>query len=89
MILEVMGRFAGWIAIYAAIAGGAEICLIPEIPYDIDVVAETIRKRYAQGRGFVNIVIAEGAMPVGGDVVGEKVDDPGYQNIKLGGAGMR
>jgi len=89
MILEVMGRFAGWIAIYAAIAGGAEICLIPEIPYNIDVVVETIRRRYAQGRGFVNIVIAEGATPIGGDVVGEKVDDPGYQNIKLGGAGMR
>ncbi|MCD4829017.1 MAG: ATP-dependent 6-phosphofructokinase [Candidatus Cloacimonetes bacterium] len=89
MILEVMGRYAGWIAIYAAIAGGAEICLIPEIPYDIGGVAEKIRARYDQGRGFVNIVIAEGAKPRGGEVVAQKAEEVGYQNLKLGGAGMR
>ncbi len=89
MILEVMGRDAGWIALYAAIGGGAEICLIPEIPYDINIIADRIRSRYKRGRGFVNIVIAEGAMPKGGSVVGQKSDEPGYENFRLGGAGMR
>lgn len=89
MILEVMGRDAGWIAIYAAIAGGAEICLIPEIPYDIDIVAEKIRQRYEQGKGFVNIVIAEGAKPKGGEVVATQSEEVGYANRILGGAGNR
>ncbi len=89
MILEVMGRDAGWIALYAAIAGGAEICLIPEIPYNIEMIRDRIRSRYERGRGFVNIVIAEGAMPEGGSVVGEKSNEVGYENFRLGGAGMR
>ena len=64
MILEVMGRGAGWIALHAALAGGAELCLIPEIPYDIHQVMQRIEQRYKGDRGFVNIVIAEGAMPL-------------------------
>ncbi|MDD3524535.1 MAG: ATP-dependent 6-phosphofructokinase, partial [Candidatus Cloacimonetes bacterium] len=67
LILEVMGRYAGWIALHAAIAGGAEVCLIPEIPYDINKVMEAIMQRYDGGRGFANIVIAEGATPIGGE----------------------
>ena len=62
-ILEVMGREAGWIALHSAVAGGAEVCLIPEIPYDIEKVKNRISKRIINGRGFVNIVIAEGAFP--------------------------
>lgn len=89
MILEVMGRYAGWIALYAAISGGAEICLIPEIPYDIEIVAEVIRKRYEKGRGFCNIVIAEGAKPRGGSVCGRESEDIGYQNLRLEGAAQR
>ncbi len=89
MILEVMGRDAGWIALYSAIGGGAEICLIPEIPYDINVIRDRIRSRYQRGRGFVNIVIAEGAMPKGGSVIGEKSQEVGYEHIRLGGAGIR
>src|SRR5690606_20604469 len=66
MIMEVMGRDAGWIALHTAIAGGAEICLIPEIPYDIHTVLEVINSRYKGGKGFVNLVVAEGACPAGG-----------------------
>ena len=89
IILEVMGRNAGWIALNAAIAGGAEICLIPEIPYDIELIKEKLHERIIGGRGFAIIVIAEGAIPVGGDVIGQKSDDISYQNIRLGGAGIR
>lgn len=88
-ILEVMGRDAGWIALHAAVAGGAEICLIPEIPYDINIIKERIHRRITLGRGFANIVIAEGAKPKDGDVVSQKSNEVGYQNVRLGGAGMR
>ena len=84
MIMEVMGRDAGWIALHTAIAGGAEICIIPEIPYDISKIARRINLRYKKGRGFVNIVIAEGAMPKEGTVStmeGEK----GSEHVRLGG----
>ncbi len=87
MIMEVMGRDAGWIALHTAIAGGAEICLLPEIPYDIDKIVKRINKRYHKRRGFVNIVIAEGAKPLGGEVVGRKSADPAAGHIKLGGIG--
>ena len=85
MIMEVMGRDAGWIALYTAIAGGAEICLLPEIPYDLNKIVKRINKRYRKGKGFVNIVIAEGAKPKGGDVVGKTAKDAGDNHIKLGG----
>lgn len=88
-ILEVMGRGAGWIALHSAIAGGAEICLIPEISYDIDKVLDRIYSRINMGRGFAIIVIAEGSKPKGGEVVARKSDEVGYQNVRLGGAGMR
>ncbi|NOR28164.1 MAG: ATP-dependent 6-phosphofructokinase [Lutibacter sp.] len=62
LILEVMGRDAGWIALSSAIAGGADVCLIPEIQFNIDKVVEKLKSRYtAEGRGFANIVVAEGA----------------------------
>ena len=86
MIMEVMGRDAGWIALHTAIAGGAEICIIPEIPYDINAILTQINKRYKKGKGFVNIVIAEGAKPKGGKIVGFKAKD-GDANFKLGGVG--
>ena len=85
MIMEVMGRDAGWIALHTAIAGGAEICLIPEIPYDLNVVLERINKRYKKGRGFVNIVIAEGAKSKDGEVFTQVNDEKGYENRRLGG----
>lgn len=84
-ILEVMGRDAGWIALNSAIAGGADVCLIPEIPFDIEKVKKKIESRYNKGRGFCNIVISEGAKPINGDVVSTLSDEVGYANRKLGG----
>lgn len=87
MILEVMGRNAGWIALHAAVAGGAELCLIPEIPYDLKKVKKRIDKRYKKGRGFVNVVIAEGAFPKEGTITARESDEVGYENQRLGGIG--
>ncbi len=69
IILEVMGRDAGWIALQAGIAGGADVILIPEIPYDLDVVAEKINARSRRGAKFSIVVVAEGAKPMGEDAV--------------------
>lgn len=67
MIVEVMGRNAGWIALMSAMAGGADICLIPEIPYRIDPLVEAIGHRRTSGKPFSILVVAEGAKPVGGE----------------------
>lgn len=85
LIMEVMGRDAGWIALHAAIAGGVEVCLIPEIPYDINKVVKRINDRYHQGRGFANIIIAEGAKPIDGEALERASDEVGYQMKRLGG----
>lgn len=84
MIMEVMGRDAGWIALHTAISGGAEICLIPEIPYDIQKLVEKIESRYDKGRGFVIIVIAEGAKAKEGTIVSQ-AGDAGSRHVRLGG----
>jgi len=85
IILEVMGRDAGWIALSSAIAGGAEICLIPEIPYDINKVLKVVNKRFKNGKGHVIIVIAEGAKPIDGGILSKQNDEVGNANIRLGG----
>jgi len=85
IILEVMGRDAGWIALSSAIAGGAEICLIPEIPYDINKVLGVINKRFKDGKGHVIMVVSEGAKPIDGNVLSQKSDEIGNANLKLGG----
>src|SRR5207247_5057219 len=69
MVLEVMGRHAGWIALHGGIAGGAHIILIPEIPFDYDKVAEAIQARAARGNLSAIVVVAEGAKPRDGQVV--------------------
>ncbi len=84
MIMEVMGRDAGWIALHTAIAGGAEVCLIPEIPYDIKKILRRIELRYKKGRGFCNIVIAEGAKPKAGSVTAS-AGEKGSEHVRLGG----
>lgn len=84
MIMEVMGRDAGWIALHTAIAGGAEICLIPEIPYDITKVVKRLDMRYRKGRGFATIVIAEGAKPKDGGIT-SSANDKGSEHVRLGG----
>ena len=72
LVLEVMGRYAGWIALHAAIAGGAEVCLIPEIPYDIEKVVKKLNSRFNKGKGKAIVVIAEGAIPKGGSLLSEE-----------------
>jgi len=67
MVVELMGRNAGWIALYAGLAGTADVILIPEIPYDMGAVCEKIEARYSRGRNFAIVVVAEGAFPVGGE----------------------
>ena len=84
MIMEVMGRDAGWIALHTAIAGGAEVCLIPEIPYDIHKIVKRINLRYKKGRGFVNIVVAEGAKPKEGTITAS-AGEKGSEHVRLGG----
>ena len=66
IVVEVMGRYAGWIALYSGVAGGADVILIPEIPYDLEAVAERIKRRDAMGARFSIVVAAEGAKPIGG-----------------------
>ncbi len=88
-ILEVMGRDTGWIALSAALAGGADVCLIPEIPYDINIVREHLDKRYHKGKGSAIIVIAEGAIPKDGVVSGEASSEVGYENIRLRGVAFK
>jgi phosphofructokinase-like protein len=66
MVVELMGRTAGWISLYAGVAGTADVILIPEIPYDIESVCSKIEKRYAGGSEFAIVVVSEGAFPAGG-----------------------
>ena len=91
MVLEVMGRYAGWIALESAIAGGADVALIPEIPYDINKVVEAINKRKEIGKNFSVIVVAEGAVPQGGSLSIKNTRDggKGVINVQLGGAGEK
>ena len=91
MVLEVMGREAGWIALESAIAGGADVALIPEIPYDINKAVDAIKKRQSIGKNFAIVVVSEGAFPKGGDisVTDERNGGEGVINIKLGGAGEK
>ena len=91
MVLEVMGREAGWIALESAIAGGADVALIPEIPYDIEKAAEAIKRRQAIGKNFAIVVVSEGAFPKDGEisVANERDGGEGVINIQLGGAGEK
>ena len=86
MVAEVMGRHAGWIAVEAGIAGGADVILIPEKPIQIDEVCECIKKRHARGKTFSIVVVAEGAKFANKDIlVAEKLDEFGH--VRLGGIG--
>ena len=91
LIVEVMGRHAGWIALWSGMAGGADVILIPERPFDIEDVCRLIRRRHQRGRYFSIVVVAEGAVPqegtmetIGGD---EAIDQFGH--ARLGGIGQR
>lgn len=84
MVVEVMGRDAGWIALFAGLAGTADVILIPEIPYDLDVVCEKVESRYDGEYGFAIIVVAEGAKPLGGEATVKEAAKAG-QSRRLGG----
>jgi len=88
MIIEVMGRTAGWIALHAGVAGGGDIILIPEIPYDIDVIVSKVRDRTKKGKRFSIVVVAEGAKPRGGDVVVQRIVKESTDPVRLGGIGF-
>jgi len=89
IVVEVMGRAAGWIAIYSGIAGGADVILIPEVPFDIDKVAELIRQRHARGRYFSIVVAAEGAKFAGGvEMNGGEQERDEFGHLRLGGIGL-
>ncbi len=87
MVLEVMGRHAGWIATYAGIAGGADAILIPEVPFDIDGVARHLRHRAGTGRDFSVVVVAEGAEPVPGTLELPESPIDEFGRPRLGGIG--
>jgi 6-phosphofructokinase 1 len=89
MVVEVMGRHAGWIAVYAGLAGGADFILIPEVPIDLKEVCNAIRKRHARGKTFSIVVVAEGAEFAQEGLVkaDERVDEFGH--VRLGGIGER
>jgi phosphofructokinase-like protein len=89
LVVEVMGRHAGWIALYSGMAGGADVILIPERQFDIDDVCRHIERRHSRGRYFSIVVVAEGAKPVQGtmETVGGELDEFGHE--RLGGIGQR
>ncbi len=89
MILEVMGRYAGWIALHAGIAGGADVILIPEIPYDINSIKSKIADRYIHGKKFSIMVVAEGAKPKHGEMVVQKLVPSSHDPVRLGGIGNK
>ncbi len=87
MVIEVMGRYAGWIALHAGLAGGADIILIPEIEFDWEVVFRRVKARSTQGKRFSIVCVAEGAKPKGGEVVVKSYDRRRTDARKLGGIG--
>src|SRR5437764_762326 len=88
MVVEVMGRHAGWIAVYSGIAGGADVILIPEIPIDYDVVCSEINRRHARGKNFSIVVVSEGCELPGAEDKGE-VDQFGHKLLAKRGVGER
>jgi ATP-dependent phosphofructokinase / diphosphate-dependent phosphofructokinase len=87
IVVEVMGRYAGWIAMESGIAGSADVVLIPEIPYDLNIVAQKIHQREEAGSTFSIVVVAEGALPKGGEltIAGREVG----RAERLGGVGEK
>jgi 6-phosphofructokinase 1 len=89
MVVEVMGRHAGWIALHSGLAGGGDVILIPERPFDIDDVCGLIRRRHTRGRFFSIVVVAEGAMPEEGTMEVSEGDKDEFGHVRLGGIGHR
>jgi ATP-dependent phosphofructokinase / diphosphate-dependent phosphofructokinase len=85
MIVEVMGRNAGWLALMSGMAGGGDIILLPEIPFDIDSIVTRVKERSRRGKKFTIIVISEGAKPIGGQVVVKRLVKYSADPVRLGG----
>ncbi len=88
MVVEVMGRHAGWIATYGGIAGGADAILVPERPFDVDRVVEHVQSRHRRGRTFSIVVVAEGAVPLNGTMTSPSGDTDAFGHPRLGGVGQ-
>ncbi|MDD5614351.1 MAG: 6-phosphofructokinase [Candidatus Omnitrophica bacterium] len=88
MVVEVMGRHAGWIALYSGLAGGADAILIPERPIDMDEVSELIKRRHSRGKTFSIIVVAEGAKFKQGDDIKQCQELDAFGHVRLGGIGQ-
>lgn len=88
-VAEVMGRYAGWIALHAGLAGSADVILIPEMPYDIEKIVKKIKDRDAVGKSFTIIVVGEGAVEKGGQAVVSKIVSDSPDSVRLGGVGAK
>ncbi len=89
MVIEVMGRYAGWLALASGLAGGGDIILIPEIPYKIDKICQYVLKREKEGKRFSIVVVAEGAYPKSGKMVVKRIVKTSPDKIRLGGIGNK
>ncbi|MBP1622572.1 MAG: phosphofructokinase [Acidobacteria bacterium] len=89
IVVEVMGRNAGWIALHSGIASGSDVILIPEIPYDINTVFDFVQGRSKRGKRFSIVCVSEGAKPAGGDRVISRVDPTSPDPVRLGGIGQK
>ena len=87
LVVEVMGRHAGWIALHSGVAGGADVILIPERPFDLNEVCGQLNRRHERGRGFSIVVVAEGAMPANGEAALAASDTDEFGHRRLGGIG--
>ncbi len=85
LVVETMGRYAGWIALYSGVAGGADIILIPEMPFQPGKVCQVVSGRYSHGKHFTIVVVAEGAKPKGGEMVVERRISDSPDPVRLGG----
>lgn len=85
MIVEVMGRYAGWLALGSGLAGGGDIILLPEVPYDLTAVCDKIKRRNSAGKNFSIVVVGEGAKPAGGEMTVKRVVENSPDKIRLGG----
>jgi 6-phosphofructokinase 1 len=89
MVVEVMGRHAGWIALHSGMAGGADVILVPERPFDVAEVCDRIRHRHQQGANYSIVVVAEGAVPIEGTMEVQSGDVDEFGHVRLGGIGNR
>jgi phosphofructokinase-like protein len=88
LVCEVMGRHAGWLAVYSGMAGGADVVLIPERPFDIDEVCDHLKRRHANGATFSIVVVAEGATPKDGGLLTQHQTKDSFGHVRLGGIGI-